>query len=149
VVWSVPASPGSVVAQGQTVLDLADCDNRFVAVELPEREFENVKPGAPASVRLIGSDLWRTGYVRQVLGSAARADDRLLAAQVPEPNPGYITVEVSLPQHSTQGQSSFCNIGRLADVRFQRTTPDFLKRISGFFQSLFASFRSDEKVARQ
>ena len=40
VVWSVPASPGSAVTQGQTVIDFADCDHRFVAVELPEREFE-------------------------------------------------------------------------------------------------------------
>lgn len=149
VVWSMPASPGSVVAEGQTVLDLADCDNRFVAVELPEREFENVKPGAPASVRLIGSDLWRTGKVRQVRGSAARADDRLLAAQVPEPKPGYITVEVSLPRDAIQGNASYCNIGRLADVRFQRTPPDFVKRVSGFFRSILDSLRPGEKIASQ
>jgi multidrug resistance efflux pump len=35
VVWSVSASPGSTVTEGQTLLDLADCAHRFVAVELP------------------------------------------------------------------------------------------------------------------
>jgi len=150
VVWSVPASPGSVVTQGQKVLDLANCDHRFVAVELPEREFENIKPGAPASVRLIGSDVWRVGHVLQVRGSAARADDRLLAAQVPTPTPGYITVEVSLPQEAESGlNGSFCDIGRLADVRFQRTPPAFLKRVSGFFDSILDALHRREDVARQ
>lgn len=150
VVWSMPASPGSVVAQGQTVLDLADCDHRFVAVELPEREFENIRPGDRASIRLIGSDEWLEGYVRRVRGSAARADDRLLAAQVPAPTAGSITVEVSLPPDPSTGKhSSYCNIGRLADVRFQRETPDFLKSLTGYFRSLVEAFRPDEKVARQ
>ena len=30
VVWSVMASPGSTVTEGQTILDLADCSRRFV-----------------------------------------------------------------------------------------------------------------------
>ena len=45
VVWSVSASPGSSVTEGQTILDLADCAHRFVVVELPEREFERAKAG--------------------------------------------------------------------------------------------------------
>jgi HlyD family secretion protein len=119
VVWAVSASPGSTVTEGQTILDLASCARRFVAVELPEREFERIKAGDAADVRLIGSDEWHQGVVRQVRGSAARTDDRLLAAQVPVPNPGSITVEVGLPQLETAvQQNSFCNIGRLAEVRF-------------------------------
>jgi HlyD family secretion protein len=119
VVWAVAASPGSTVTEGQTILDLASCERRFVAVELPEREFERIKAGDAADVRLIGGGEWHQGVVRQVRGSAARTDDRLLAAQVPVPNPGSITVEVGLPQQDSAGQQhSFCNIGRLAEVRF-------------------------------
>jgi multidrug resistance efflux pump len=150
VVWSMPATPGSVVSEGQTVLDLADCDHRFVAVELPEREFEQIKSGEPAAVRLIGSDEWREGFVRQVRGSAARADDRLLAAQVPAPTAGNITVEVSLPQQGTQAaSSSYCDIGRLADVRFQRRTPAFVETAGRLFRSFVDLFRPSEKVASQ
>ncbi len=150
VIWSVPASPGSVVSQGQTVLDLADCDHRFAAVELPEREFENIKPGDPASVRLIGSNEWREGYVRQVRGSAARADDRLLAAQVPAAARGNITVEVSLPDDGSHAaNSSYCDIGRLADVRFQRRPPAFVESASRLFRSIVDMFTPAEKVARQ
>ena len=123
VVWSVAASPGSTVSEGQTVLDLASCSRRFVAVELPAREFERIAVGAPAFVRLLGSSEWTEGRVRQVRGSAARTDDRLLAAQVPRPLPNSITVEVALPDDSAQiDLSNYCNIGRLAEVRFKRST---------------------------
>ena len=134
VVWSVLASPGSTVTEGQTILDLADCTRRFVVVDLPEREFEQIKPNAPAEVRLIGSDEWRQGQVRQVMGSAARTDDRLLAAQVPHPTSSNITVEVQLHQDLSEAEhSGFCNIGRLAEVRFQRSGLGFVDRM---FKSL-------------
>jgi hypothetical protein len=122
VVWSVVASPGSTVVEGQLVLDLADCRHRFVAVELPEREFERIKAGDRAAVRLIGGDAWSSGHVRQVRGSAARADERLLAAQVPKPVTGSITIEIGLPDDAGSGDyNGFCGIGRLAEVRFPRT----------------------------
>jgi biotin carboxyl carrier protein len=121
VVWSVTASPGSSVTEGQTILDLADCAHRFVVVELPEREFERVKAGDLPSVRLIGSDEWRTGKVRQVLGSAARMDDRLVAAQIPRVATNSVAVEVELPQDDdSEDRNSFCNVGRMAEVRFGR-----------------------------
>jgi multidrug resistance efflux pump len=121
IVWSVAASPGSAVTEGQTLLDFADCGRRFVAVELPERDFEQIKAGDSAKVRLIGSNEWTNGKVRQVRGSAARSDERLLAAQVPAPNAGNITVEVAISENlpAVDG-NNFCNIGRLAEVRFER-----------------------------
>lgn len=121
VVWSVAASPGSAVTEGQSVLDLADCSRRFVAVELPERDFEKIKAGDTADIRLVGGSGWIDGRVQQVRGSAARADERLLAAQVSAPNPGSISVEVVLPPGAlVTDRNNFCDIGRLAEVRFQR-----------------------------
>jgi multidrug resistance efflux pump len=122
VVWSVSASPGSTVTEGQTLLDLADCAHRFVVVDLPEREFEQIKANESVAVRLIGSDEWRQGRVRQIMGSAGRTDDRLLAAQVLHPTSNSITVEVEMLQDQSEpDRNSFCNIGRMAEVRFQRT----------------------------
>lgn len=121
VVWSVAASPGSMVSEGQTLIDFAACERRFVTVELAEREFEKIKAGGVAFVRLIGSNNWKRAHIQQVRGSAARTDDRLLAAQVKRPEPNNITVEVALPEDDLQSdRNSFCNIGRLAEVRFQR-----------------------------
>jgi multidrug resistance efflux pump len=135
VIWSVAASPGSAVIEGQTLVDLADCGRRFVAVELPARDFEQIKAGDRAAVRLIGSNDWTEGKVRQVRGSAARADDRLLAAQVPTPNAGNITVEVSLERDVTPADGNgFCDIGRMAEVRFDRSIFGLVQAFSLIWQ---------------
>jgi biotin carboxyl carrier protein len=150
VVWSVAASPGSTVSEGQNVLDLAACEQRFVAVELPGREFEQIKAGAPAFVRLIGSSEWKQGQVRQVRGSAARADDRLLAAQIPKPDPNSITVEVGLPQDDIQkDRNNFCNIGRLAEVRFERAGFGFLDGLGRTLQQVADYFKRDTRAAQE
>jgi multidrug resistance efflux pump len=134
VVWAMPASPGSTVSEGQTLLDLAACEDRFVVVELPEREFERIKPGGRAFVRLIGSSDWTLGKIRLVRGSAARLDDRLLAAQVQKPDPNSIVVEISLPPDTAKAdRNNFCNIGRLAEVQFERVGLAFLQRLVGYF----------------
>jgi multidrug resistance efflux pump len=140
VVWSVAASPGSAVVEGQTLVDFADCEHRFVVVDLPERDFEQIKAEDPAAVRLIGSNEWVEGKVRQVRGSAARADDRLLAAQVPTTGPGNITIEVSLVRGMTPADGNgFCDIGRMAEVRFQRSSFGLSQAISWFFHRNSAS----------
>ena len=136
IVWSVAASAGSSVTEGQTVLDLADCGRRFLVVELPERDFEKVKSGDTASIRLVGSSEWREGRVRQVRGSAARLDDRLLAAQVPHTSGNNIQIEVDIPRRvATSGQSGLCDIGRLAEVRFNRIAFDLRDRLTALWDT--------------
>jgi multidrug resistance efflux pump len=149
VVWSVAASPGSTVSEGQTVLDLAACQDRFVTVELPERDFERFRTGAPAYVRLVGSDDWTEGQIRQVRGSAARTDDRLLAAQVKRPDAHSITVEIGLPNNDPEAnRNSFCNIGRLAEVRFQRSPFVFLASFGKALGQMVGYERRQVAVAR-
>lgn len=144
VVWSVAASPGSTVSEGQVVLDLAACEDRFVVVELPGRDFEQIKAGAPAFVRLIGSDDWTQGEIRQVRGAAARADDRLLAAQIPKPNVNSITVEIALPRRDADiDRNNFCNVGRLAEVRFERSGLVFLDEVGKKLQALAGYFKTE------
>ena len=145
VVWSVSASPGATVTEGQSILDLADCAHRFVVVDLPDREFERIKAGDSAAVRLIGSDDWKQGKVRQVLGSAARTDDRLLAAQIVRPTSSSIAVEVELLQDNSDAErNSFCNIGRMAEVRFQRTGFGFADRLFSVLAGM--TFRDDRQA---
>ncbi|WP_311972798.1 HlyD family efflux transporter periplasmic adaptor subunit [Bradyrhizobium agreste] len=145
VVWSVAASPGSMVTEGQSVFDFADCERRFIVVELPERDFEKIKAGDAATVRLIGSREWKSGQIRQVRGSAAYGDDRLLAARVPRPDPGNITVEISLPPNVTPADSNgSCDIGRLAEVRFERRADGLLRLVSSKLKWLTARLELDQ-----
>jgi hypothetical protein len=127
VVWSLAVSPGASVVEGQTLLDLASCGQRFVVVELPERQFEAIRRGDPAEVRLLGSDAWVEGTVQQIRGSAARQDDRLLAAQLLKPGERQISVEVRLPASAGPADAStLCDIGRQAEVRFAGAAPALL-----------------------
>lgn len=131
VVWTITASPGAPVVEGQTIMDLANCERRFVIVELPERAFESVRPGGRATVRLLGSDTWIEGRVQQVLGSAARQDERLLAAQVPKPEGRRVTVEIALAADSLPTETGrYCDIGRMAEVRIDRSGSNLFKPLA-------------------
>lgn len=117
-VWNVEARPGSDVAEGQPLMELADCRNRFLVVELPARKIEHLTVGDPARVRLLGSNRWMSGQVRRITGGAAQQDKRMFAANIPKPGPHSFSVEVSLSgTEPTAGRRS-CDIGRTADVRF-------------------------------
>lgn len=117
-VWTVEARPGSEVVEGQTLMTVADCRDRFVVVELPARKIEHLSVGDAARVRLLGSDRWQDGRVRRITGGAARQDMRLFAAEMPRIGPRSFTVEVSLQQPGPTDQRRSCDIGRPADVRF-------------------------------
>ena len=120
IVWSVLASPGSAVVEGQTIMELADCRNPFVVVQFPERELASIRVGGHASIRLIGERQWQQGRIKNVRGSAARSDE-LLAAAVPDPDDRYILVEIALPENAQPIEAErSCNIGRLAEVRLER-----------------------------
>jgi multidrug resistance efflux pump len=121
VVWSVRASEGDAVTEGQTLIELADCSRRFVSVLLSERAVSSIGPGDAAAVRLVGSSGWVRSQVTSVSGSAARRDVQLLAAESPEPSPRRFLVEVTLPPSAVgAGDNNRCNLGRLAEVRFHR-----------------------------
>lgn len=127
VVWTITTSPGAPVVEGQTIMDLANCERRIVIVELPERDFESVTPGGRATVRLLGSETWIEGRVQQVLGSAARQDERLLAAQVLKSEGRRVNVEIGLAADSLPTEMGrYCDIGRMAEVRLDRLGPSFL-----------------------
>lgn len=131
IVWSVLASPGSAVVEGQTIMELADCRNPFVVVQFPERELSSIRVGGYASIRLIGDDEWLKGRIKRVRGSAAKNDEPLLAASVPDPGDRYILVEVALPSNAEPIEADrSCNIGRLAEVRLDRTQWDWIHRVA-------------------
>lgn len=145
VVWSMEASPGSSVTEGQTILHLADCNRRFLAVELPERDFESIKTTDTALVRLIGDQTWYRGSVLQVRGSAARADDRLLAAQLSNIGQDKITIELKLPPEALPiASSTYCGIGRLAEVRFPRAPLAFMTGLTNAWRSVAEFFSSTD-----
>ncbi|OYQ31290.1 hypothetical protein CHU93_04420 [Sandarakinorhabdus cyanobacteriorum] len=117
VVWSQPAPRGTTVAPGSNLLELADCNRRYVEVALPERRMEAILPGSPAKVRLIGSDEWLAGRVASIAEAAAQRDGAMLAAN-PDKEARALSVQISLPPPASLARR--CDVGRLAEVRFPR-----------------------------
>ena len=117
VVWSQPAPRGTTVAPGAGLIELADCNRRYVEVALPERRMEAILPGSPAKVRLIGSEQWLTGRVAAVAGAAVHRDGAMLAAN-PDKEARALTVAIALPPPASLARR--CDVGRLAEVRFPR-----------------------------
>jgi multidrug resistance efflux pump len=117
VVWSQPAPKGTTVAPGASLIELADCNRRYVEVALPERRMEAIMPGTRVAIRLIGSDAWLNGQVASTVGAAARRDGAMLAAN-PDKAARDLSVLVSLPPPASLARR--CDVGRLAEVRFPR-----------------------------
>jgi hypothetical protein len=66
----------------------------------------------------------------------------LLAAQVKSVDANSITVEVGLPPDLSQGDRyGFCNIGRLAEVRFQRSGFAFFEHVGSALRKFIAHFK--------
>ena len=133
-VWAISASPGSTVVEGQSLIDLADCTRRFVSVELPERQAESIRRGDVAQIRLVGSDEWITGIVERMRGSSALTDERLYAAQPKAPTERQVSVDVLFTGAEPGDDSSRqCDIGRQAEVRFDRGLPSFASLVGSAF----------------
>jgi len=75
---------------------------------------------------------WRRGEVSRVRGSAARRDERF-SPRGARPQDNYIMVEIALSEDDKPMEINHaCNIGRLAEVRLERS---FLPLISWFSPS--------------
>jgi multidrug resistance efflux pump len=127
-VWSVLANPGTAVVEGQAILELADCRHPFLVAEFPERSLASIRMGSGADFRLVGDNHWQKGVVRRIRGSAARRDDSLFAASMPNPKEHAIAVEIAMPENARQSEAGLsCDIGRLAEVRLHTSRFDPLR----------------------
>ena len=121
VVWTASRATGDPIATGQVVLQVADCEQRFVEVAVSESYFEKIRPGEIARVQLKGSDRLLRAPVIAVRGAGARQPHDNLAASVPTAERGQLRVLVSLEGVGLdRAPSNFCHIGRTAEVYFAR-----------------------------
>ena len=138
VVWQVGVTSGAEVLTGSEVIRLLDCRQRFLVVTVPERHFESIRPGAAASVQLLGSDDVMTLKVSAVLGSGAKSDHPELAAEPKDVPPGQVQVLLRLapPEDVAAAASAFCDVGRTAEVRFDRSLEGDLRPLRRLKTSL-------------
>lgn len=131
VIWKESGAAGETVVPGDVLVQMVNCDERFVEVTLAERHFADIVPGETARVRLKGGGEEVTAPVTAVLGSGAKFDHPRLAASVEEAKPGQLRVLVSLRGTDIDsGPGAFCHVGRTAEVRFERRNLGVLRRVA-------------------
>jgi multidrug resistance efflux pump len=141
VVWRAPAEPGTQVPAQSMIAVLIDCSRLFVHVRLPGRHFEEIRPGQPASVRLIGSEAVRPAVVRELRGMGATETSDHFAAPVPplDKNEFLVTVDLQAGAAPVEPRE-FCGIGRGAEVKFEAkplTTPPWAQWLWDSGRGLF------------
>jgi multidrug resistance efflux pump len=140
VVWKESGAVGETVVPGDVLVQLVDCDARFVEVTLAERHFGAIAPGDTAWVRLKGGGDAVSARVTAVLGAGAKFDHPRLAASVSEAKPDQLRVLVSLRDTAIGGEpGAFCHVGRTAEVHFGRRD---LGVLSGVAQAFGEQVRS-------
>lgn len=120
-VWTDSPAVGTAVMTGDAVAQVLDCAQRFLEVTVPERHFGRLDVGTPASMRLRGSDQWRSTQVISLMGAGAVLEGRALAAQARNLGAGELRVLLEHPDPEAE-PARFCDVGRSVEVRFHTPT---------------------------
>lgn len=78
VIWRNNVVAGSNVLVGNELLRLLDCRDLFVDILVDEVNYDEIKPGGKADVRLLGTSQVIGGWVVSVRGSAAAVEEPVL-----------------------------------------------------------------------
>ncbi|WJI29347.1 HlyD family efflux transporter periplasmic adaptor subunit [Thermosynechococcus sp. B3] len=120
-VWRVDARPGMFLGKGDRILQLLDCQRRWIDVFVEEQSLRLIHPGTKAKIELYGSKgkvLWGTvTNIRSGLGRLNPGDDQVIP--IPENYPRQSQVRVELDADQDWGEGNFCYVGYTARVTFQ------------------------------
>lgn len=122
VIWRNNVVGGSNVVVGNELTRLLDCRDLFVDILLDEVDYDEITPGDPAEVRLLGTSEVIAGRVISVRGSSAAVEEVTLAAMPPKSRGKNARIRVSLDQNPMHTDyENFCHVGRTVQVRFARS----------------------------
>jgi multidrug resistance efflux pump len=123
VVWRNNVVDGSNVVVGNELVRLLDCRDLFVDILVPELDYDEIFPGRQAEVRLLGRGDVVKGWVLSVRGNAAVVEEVTLAATPPKSHGRDAKIRVAVEHSALNGDfSNFCQVGRTAQVRFEKRT---------------------------
>jgi multidrug resistance efflux pump len=121
VAWRVFSSKGSHVDTTRPLLELVDCSNVFVDTSIHERYFDKVKPGDPATIKLVGGKRVLKGRVQSIRGgSLSESSTAFLAGATQVLRPHEIEVMIKIDEKDVDKgkKGEFCYMGRTGEVSF-------------------------------
>ncbi len=123
VIWTASPASGSAIASGDEILQVLDCSRRFIEVSVSESALGDIDIGSTAWVRLKESKSAFLAEVETVRGAGAQTEIGRLAAEPARMSEKTLTVMLRLePADVSDPETAarFCNVGRTAEVRFER-----------------------------
>jgi len=145
VVWTASRQQGASVTAGTPLVQILDCSRRFVEVNLPENIFDEVSAGTLAEVRLRGSE--KGWFLARVVSRHASAGGSTSAvdAAIPDIAKGQgmkVFLQIAPADPRRPGvAAAFCDVGRSAEVRIPRHTPQVIANSLSFLRQLWGAGR--------
>lgn len=143
IIWKASPPAGTPILTGDELVRLLDCTKRFVEVAVDERHFESIAPGETASIRLKGSQSWLEARIVSVIGSQSRIDRPAFGAEQPSLGDRQLSVFLDLPAADASNPDvarAFCDVGRTAEVRFERHSNRAGEAVTHLRQALLSAF---------
>lgn len=121
IIWRSAALSGRPVLPGDEIVEILDCNARYLEAYLPEGLMGAISVGDFAEIRLTGETEAFSAPIVSILGNGARFDHIEFAAQNASPKPGNMRVIIALPAESLAlDHGKFCHVGRTAQVSIPR-----------------------------
>jgi multidrug resistance efflux pump len=137
VVWRNDVVVGTNVVVGQGMMRILDCRDLFVDILVSEANYDEIKPGRDAEIRLLGRSDSLMGQVISVRGSGAVVDETILAATPPEGGRRNARIRVAFQNSDLEKDyTNFCQVGRSAQVRFATRNFPLKRWISALWFSI-------------
>ncbi len=130
VVWRVTAQPGKFVQQGESLGQIASCNQRWVDAWVDEQKVQLLQVGTPAEIKLNGMGSsgklsGKVSVIRSGIGRLAAGED--IAIAMPPNLPRQTQVRIALDEQSPSSEpiknGNFCHIGYTAQVTFPVQSP--------------------------
>ena len=136
IVWRSAAHSGRPVLPGDEIVELLDCNARYLEAFLPEALMGVISIGDLASVRLTGESEAFSAPIVSILGNGARFDHVEHAANDTAPRAGKMRVVIALPPETLAlDRGKFCHVGRTAQISLPRDLHSVSRLAAYFSQS--------------
>jgi multidrug resistance efflux pump len=119
VIWRPDVTTGSTVGQDSKLMTLIDCSSLFVSGSFSSRQFDNLHPGAAATVRVADSDAEYPGTVVDVRAMRGAENDDHFAAPLPALGAHQVMALVRLDDPGAMAADKYCSVGRHVEIRFK------------------------------
>ena len=119
VVWRPLVAAGSAVARNSDLMSLIDCSTLYVTAVFGSQQFENLYPGRPAVVHVLGtgSDYPATIVDTRAMQGSDTAE-RFFAAPLPKLDDRQILAVLRIDDPGKLASQGYCSVGRRVEVRF-------------------------------